>query len=162
MENHQQSGEVLNLEKYFPHEDEDEEEEEEDDWVPKTSTTKEERSIVKEGGGTDHWKSALPPPLNGIPLLQSFDFITVPGVTYDSAGNFVSTTGKVKHGCQMAVARFLECMCLALRASGVWLRYAALQNLIPSFPWIAPPPALHPGAIHGEEGIKFCHLATMR
>ena len=30
-------------------------------------------------------------------------------------------------------------MCLALRASGLWLRYATLQNLIPSFPWIAPP-----------------------
>ena len=51
-------------------------------------------------------------------------------------------------------------MCLALRASGLWLRYAALQNLIPSFPWIAPP-ALHPGTIQGKEGIKFCHLATM-
>ena len=25
-------------------------------------------------------------------------------------------------------------MCLALRASGLWLRYARLQNLIPSFP----------------------------
>ena len=30
-------------------------------------------------------------------------------------------------------------MDLALRVSGLWLRYAALQNLIPSFPWIAPP-----------------------
>ncbi len=39
----------------------------------------------------------------------------------------------------MAIARFLDCMCLALRASGLWLRYATLQNLIPSFPWIAPP-----------------------
>ena len=29
-------------------------------------------------------------------------------------------------------------MCLALRASGLWLRYATLQNWIPSFPWIAP------------------------
>ena len=29
-------------------------------------------------------------------------------------------------------------MCLALRASGLWLRYATLQNLIPSFLWIAP------------------------
>ena len=29
-------------------------------------------------------------------------------------------------------------MCLALRASGLWLRYAVLQNLITSFPWIAP------------------------
>ena len=51
-------------------------------------------------------------------------------------------------------------MCLALRASGLWLRYATLQNLIPSFPWIAPH-ALHPGAIQGKEGIKFCHLATL-
>ena len=43
-----------------------------------------------------------------------------------------------RHGCQMAIARFLDCMCLALRASGLWLRYATLQNWIPSFPWIAP------------------------
>ena len=28
---------------------------------------------------------------------------------------------------------------------GLWLRYAALQNLIPSFPWIAPP---HPPPRH--------------
>ena len=34
---------------------------------------------------------------------------------------------------------FQNSMCLALRASGLWLRYATLQNLIPSFPWIAPP-----------------------
>ena len=64
------------------------------------------------------------------------------------------------HGCQMAIARFLDPMRLAIRASGLWLRYATLQNLIPSFPWIAPP-ALHPGAIQGKEGIKFCHLATL-
>ena len=65
----------------------------------------------------------------------------------------------VQHGCQMAIAKFLDRMCLALRASGLWLRYATLQNLIPSFPWIAPR-ALHPGAIQRKEGIKFCHLAT--
>ena len=35
----------------------------------------------------------------------------------------------------MVIAKFLDSMCLALRASGLWLRYAALQNLIPSFPW---------------------------
>ena len=52
-------------------------------------------------------------------------------------------------------------LCLALRASGLWLRYAALQNLIPSFPWNAPH-ALYPGTIQGKEGIKFCHLATLR
>ena len=43
-----------------------------------------------------------------------------------------------RHGCQMAIARSLDRMYLALRASGLWLRYARLQNLIPSFPWIAP------------------------
>ena len=50
-------------------------------------------------------------------------------------------------------------MCLALRASGLWLRYATLQNWIPSFG--LRPHALHPGAIQGKEGIQFCHLATM-
>ena len=44
-------------------------------------------------------------------------------------------------------------MCLALPTSGLWLRYATLQNLIPH--------ALHPGPIQGKEGIKFCHLATL-
>ena len=44
-----------------------------------------------------------------------------------------------RHGCQLAIARFPYRMCLALRASGLWLRYAMLQNLIASFPWIAPP-----------------------
>ena len=38
----------------------------------------------------------------------------------------------------MATARFLDRTCLTLRASGLWLRYATLQNFIPSFPWIAP------------------------
>ena len=42
------------------------------------------------------------------------------------------------HGFQLAIARFLDRICLALRASRLWLRYATLQNLIPSFPWIAP------------------------
>ena len=58
----------------------------------------------------------------------------------------------------MAIARFLNRKCLPLQASRLWLRYAALQNLIPSLPWIAPQ-ALHPSAI--QEGIKFCHLATL-
>ena len=43
------------------------------------------------------------------------------------------------HGCQMAIAGFLDPSCLALRAPGQWLRYATLENWIPSFPWIAPP-----------------------
>ena len=67
---------------------------------------------------------------------------------------------RIAHGCQMAIAGFLDHTCLALRASGVWLRYAKLQNLIPFFPWIAPH-ALNPGEIQGKEGIKFCQLATL-
>ena len=42
-------------------------------------------------------------------------------------------------GCQMAIVRFLDGMCLSLLPSVLWLCYSALQNLIPSFPWIAPP-----------------------
>ena len=42
-------------------------------------------------------------------------------------------------GCQMAIAGFLDLMCLALQASGLWLRYTTLHYLILSFPWIAPP-----------------------
>ena len=42
----------------------------------------------------------------------------------------------------MAFAKYLDHMFLALWASGLWLRYATLQNLIPSL-------------------IKFCHLATI-
>ena len=34
----------------------------------------------------------------------------------------------VVYGCQMAIARFLDHMCLALRASGLWLRYATLTS----------------------------------
>ena len=60
--------------------------------------------------------------------------------------------GRSCHGCQMAIARILDHMYLALWASGLWLHYATLQNLISFFPWIAAP-ALHPGAILGKEGI---------
>ena len=59
------------------------------------------------------------------------------------------------HDCQMAIASFLDRMCLVLRASGLWLRYAALQDLIPSFPWIVG----CGGAMQGKDGIKFCSVA---
>ena len=36
-------------------------------------------------------------------------------------------------------SQILKSYVLALRASGQWLRYTTLQNLIPSFPGIAPP-----------------------
>ena len=32
-----------------------------------------------------------------------------------------------RHGCQMAIAGFLDRMCLSLRASGLWLRYATCK-----------------------------------
>ena len=47
-----------------------------------------------------------------------------------------SVQKSIHHGCQMAIARFLDRMCLALRASGLWLRYAMLQNRISSFPFL--------------------------
>ena len=56
--------------------------------------------------------------------------------------------------CQMTIARFLDGMCLALRASGLWLRYASLQNLIPFL-------SLDCARVEGKEDIKFCHLATL-
>ena len=48
--------------------------------------------------------------------------------------------------------------------SGFWtmapLRYAAKFDPFSSLD--CTPHALHPGAIQGKEGIKFCHLATLR
>ena len=60
----------------------------------------------------------------------------------------------------MAIFGCLDRMCLALRPSGLWLCYAALQNLIPSFPWIAPPrPPPWRNPRKGRDQI--CHLATL-
>ena len=63
----------------------------------------------------------------------------------ETEGARTNKDGYPEHGCQMAIARFLDYMCLALWACRTMapLRYAAklygtLQNLIPSFPWIAP------------------------
>ena len=36
-----------------------------------------------------------------------------------------SPSQSLSHGCQMVIAGFLDRMCLALRASGLWLCYAA-------------------------------------
>ena len=49
------------------------------------------------------------------------------------------TPSVLKSTGSLVIPEWSPCMCLALRASGLWLRYATLQNLIPSFPWIAPP-----------------------
>ena len=60
----------------------------------------------------------------------------------------------------MAIAGFKDRVCLALRASGQWLRFATLQNLIASFPWIAPPrPPPWRNPRKGRDQI--CHLATL-
>ena len=64
-EKSQQSGEVLDVENYFP--DVEEGEEEQEDWVPKTPTREEEGLIVS--GDKNQWKSKLPP--FGIPLQGS-------------------------------------------------------------------------------------------
>ena len=34
----------------------------------------------------------------------------------DTLTKFRNSQGKANHGCQMAIARFLDCICLALRA----------------------------------------------
>ena len=39
---------------------------------------------------------------------------------------------------------------------GLWLHYATLQNSIPSFPWIAPPPS-NLSSIQVKEGIIWQH-----
>ena len=56
----------------------------------------------------------------------------------------------------MAIARFLDHICLALRASGLWapLRYAEKFDRFLSLDC-----ARVEGV--GVQGIKFCHLATL-
>ena len=58
------------------------------------------------------------------------------------------------HCCQMAIARFLDCMCFALWALRTLapLRYATKFD-----PFLS----LDCARVEGE-GIKFCHLATLR
>ena len=47
---------------------------------------------------------------------------------------------------------------LLLRGADL-IKVARWQNLIPSFPWIAPGWRAWGGAIQGKEGIKFCSVA---
>ena len=71
-----------------------------------------------------------------------------------------SLPNSTTQGCQMAVDRFFKVVCVwPFGLEGLWLRFAALQNLIPSLTRIAPPHALYPGAIQGKKGIKFCSAA---
>ena len=55
----------------------------------------------------------------------------------------------------------LKIVCVwPFRHETLLLHHATLQNMIPSFPWIAPH-TLHPGTVQGKERIKFCHPATL-
>ena len=59
----------------------------------------------------------------------------------------LNEAGYSPQGCQMAITWFLYWMYLAFGLEGLRLRYATLQNLIPSFPWIVPlrpPPRCNP------------------
>ena len=67
------------------------------------------------------------------------------------------------HGCQMAKAGLLDRMCLALRAGRTMAPLCCAAKFDPFLSLHElRPHTLHPGAIQGKEGIKFCHLATMR
>ena len=53
------------------------------------------------------------------------------------------------------------CLTLQVRLLMAPLRYAAKLDPYLSLDVGLHPRALHPGAIQGKEGIKFCHLATL-
>ena len=57
--------------------------------------------------------------------------------------------------CQMAIARFLDRTCLALRASGLRLRYTMLKNLINSSPPLECPPGHRLQTRVSELGQQF-------
>ena len=66
------------------------------------------------------------------PLLLSFflshvvtSSVTIPSFRSIPLWLHLSLSVSLDHGCHMAIAGFLDRMCLALRASGLWLRYAA-------------------------------------
>ena len=61
--------------------------------------------------------------------------IGLPAIHFGSFYNLLKSMEKSMNcsieyyqGCQMAIARFLDRMCFALRAFGLWLRYTTLQN----------------------------------
>ena len=53
-----------------------------------------------------------------------------------SSGGKKGDSIRIYHkGSMVARWQYKDCMDFTLRASGLWLCYATLQNLIPSFPW---------------------------
>ena len=67
--------------------------------------------------------------------------------------------GEREHGCQIAISQFQDCVCLALwaRRTLAPLCYAAKFD-----PFLSLDCARVEGGVKGKEGIKFCHLATLR
>ena len=81
---------------------------------------------------SDVWKLFVAIALHAVPILFCIGMEMTSGSTKKrhmvGHSHFVLTCS-CDHGCQMAIAGILDCMCLALRASALWLRYTALQNL---------------------------------
>ena len=93
--------------------------------------------------------------------LVVLPFFLCPLPAQEEIENGAKDIHPARHGCQMAIARFLDRMCMV--PSGFWtvapLRYTA--KLDPFLSLDCTSQALHPGAIQGNEGIKFCYLATL-
>ena len=71
-----------------------------------------------------HWHIGTATEWGHLFLLN--EFLSLTSLLLDLNHNFtVALIRFLSRGCQMAIARFLDCMCLAVRASGLWLRYAA-------------------------------------
>ena len=82
-------------------------------------------------------------------------------MTFCCLGRLLGSGGD--HGCQMAIARYLDRMCWALGSGLLDYGSATLRCKIWSLPFLGlRPHTLHPGAIQGKEGVKFCHLATLQ
>ena len=58
--------------------------------------------------------------------ITSSDFSNAFGLAMVDSSNAAMIATR-DHGCQMARAGFLDQVCLALQASGLWIRYATLQ-----------------------------------
>ena len=102
----------------------------------------------------DTQKSGSPPKLGGSPNLDG------PTPTMVGPGSLKSSLTRYNTWLPAGYSQIFRLSAFSPSGLKDWLYYALLQNLIPSFPWIAPP-ALHPGAIQGKGGIKFCHLANL-
>ena len=95
--------------------------------------------------------------VSGFSLISIF--IPLPAAVLISVWEGRKARKAVLHGCQMAIAKFLDCRLWPFGIEGLWLRNATLQHMIPSFPWIVPGSRAF---LQGKGGIKFGHLATLQ